>query len=165
MCSLLFDTNLISVGQVEEELQTEIHLYCFILTYVVVLSKLFFPLDLSYCLKCLFVSAWGLPLVFLVGQSCKQQIPQLSTVVMISVYNVFQRSGEEESRYMFMSFVTLTFFFFFFNYFKFSSFVPVNLRYHPVSLAYSRTHYFLTSKTPYSKCPSSKLLSGVTCLF
>ena len=57
MCSLLFDTNLISVGQVEEELQTEIHLYCFILTYVVVLSKLFFPLDLSYCLKCLFVSA------------------------------------------------------------------------------------------------------------
>lgn len=52
----------------------------------------------------------------------------------------------------------------FFYYFKFSSFVPVNLRYYPASLPYSRTHYFLTSKTPYSKCPYSKMLSGVTYL-
>lgn len=56
MCFLFYDTNLISVGQVQEELQTEIHLYCVILTYVVVLSKLFFPLDLSYCLSVFFFS-------------------------------------------------------------------------------------------------------------
>lgn len=48
---LLYDTNLISGGQVQEGLQTEICLYCLVLGSVVVLSKLFLLWILSYCLS------------------------------------------------------------------------------------------------------------------
>lgn len=154
MCFLLYDTNLISVGQVQEELQTEIHLYCLILTYVVILSKLFFPLDLSYCLSVFFFSL-RTPVSISGWADLQTADSLLSVVVMVSVCKVFQRSCEKESRCIFVLFVTSTFFYCS----KFSSFVPVNLRYSLVLLSYSRTQYFLTPRY----CPVSLAYSRTHC--